>query len=438
MSQLSQRTQTSGSDLRCGIRSVVVFSTVLLTCLLMPTIAEAQRHGGGRGIAGGNRMSIGSTWEGSFSGSGFGNQGSGANFGGVPYQYGGHHHHGHGVYDGGYYGGGYYGNGFYGNGYYGGGFFPTFNSVTVHSARYGTSFTAPLLFPFTPYYGIGYGYNNYGLGPGYGYGYQNTATFVNPNVVVATLPAPNVPVFVPDGNADLVQPAAKPPILNLPNPFAERVPLVDEFPVAALPGNGRGEGNAVDGIQSLRMQSAGDDAFRHGDYVSADAAYRSAIQLTPFRRAPWMRLTWALVAQQRLGDAAASLKHALLLPEDPTRAWIHGDELYGDNAQNIINSHSDVIWNWLNERPGSSDRLLLLAAFQHLRGYSGIAEELQKTARAVGLQRKFEDALSSVLSEDSGQPDRHERRIEKPDEEAAVEPADQAAGAGFSLTIPNE
>ncbi len=63
-------------------------------------------------------------------------------------------------------------------------------------------------------------------------------------------------------------------------------------------------------IQSLRYQASGDDAFRKGEYASADVFYHAAIEAAPTRRAPWLRLSIVQVAEGDFAEAAASLKAA--------------------------------------------------------------------------------------------------------------------------------
>lgn len=197
----------------------------------------------------------------------------------------------------------------------------------------------------------------------------------------------------------------------------------EEFTVSPLP---QVAGiTAADRIRSLRFQTAGDTAFREGDYTGAVAEYRSASETAPGRRAPWLRQTWALISQRRFEEAARSLKTALLMQDDPGSSWISGALLYGDRFPDEATAHDSELWAWLQENPTSPDRLLLAAAFQQLRGYGGVSRELLTTATQIGLQPTLADALRQIVQDlpaDVGEAQA------PPDPEAVDDPATTASG----------
>jgi len=77
------------------------------------------------------------------------------------------------------------------------------------------------------------------------------------------------------------------------------------------------------------------------------------------------------LAQENFSDAARYLKAALNMEDDGTRAWISAEALFGNRVAERTRSHGLKLWNWLSERPLSSDRLLLAGTFPKLRGHNG-------------------------------------------------------------------
>lgn len=177
---------------------------------------------------------------------------------------------------------------------------------------------------------------------------------------------------------------------------ADESPIVSEFGEPAV--DTQMAVAAADRIRSLRYQTSGDSAFRKQDYSSAVVFYKTAAETAPSRRAPWIRLAWANVALQQYDDAVAGLKSALTVNEDPINSWIAGDDLYGNNFSTDGNRHSDQIWEWLQQRPNSTDRLMLVAGFQQMRGYSGIAGELLEAAAATGLEPSAVETMRDVFN----------------------------------------
>jgi hypothetical protein len=185
----------------------------------------------------------------------------------------------------------------------------------------------------------------------------------------------------------------------LPALPVDRRPIVGEFAI-----NGITEQHAdvgvVELIRSLRSQTSGDMAFRRQDYASAETHYETATEITPSRRAAWLRLTWAQVAQQRFADAALSLKSGMHAENnDPARSWISGGLLFGDGIDTVASVQNDLLWKWLNERPNSTDRLMLTAGFQHLLGYTGVARELLAVAAQSGLPDTLHGEMRKTFRE---------------------------------------
>ncbi|MEO2027614.1 MAG: hypothetical protein ABGZ23_17210 [Fuerstiella sp.] len=233
------------------------------------------------------------------------------------------------------------------------------------------------------------------ISPGFGHGYSGSIAprpglpYGSPGGVTAAVPAlpsyPAVPLMPENG-------AARSPVRSL-----DERPIVGEFPINT-PAGEQPPTRAIDLIRSLRHQTSGDIAFRRQDYASAEVFFETATETAPSRRAPWLRLAWTQLARQRFSDAAANLKTALQLNDEPTTSWVSGGLLFGDSLHTSANLENEQLWNWLQERPGSTDRLLLTAAFQHLRGDSGIARELLAVASQNGLPDTLHRAMQEIVN----------------------------------------
>ena len=201
----------------------------------------------------------------------------------------------------------------------------------------------------------------------------------NQQMQPANVPFQDVPP-APQPDADL-------PLLNEfdPSPRSDRVSTLSEK------------------IQSLRHQSAGDDAFRHQRYDDAVAFYQSAIDTAPDRRAPWIRMAFAQIAMKRFDFAIARLKTGLSMPDDAGRSWVTADELYGNQTAERARSHGLDLLNWLAERPTSADRLLLVGAFQQLRGHDEVAAELLQLSSHEGPEAELASAVTRIAKNDIGQ-----------------------------------
>ena len=184
-----------------------------------------------------------------------------------------------------------------------------------------------------------------------------------------------------------------------PQPDAD-LPLLNEFNPS--PRSDR-VSTLSDKIQSLRHQSAGDDAFRHERYEEAVTFYQSAIDAAPDRRAPWIRIAFAQIAMKRFDLSVARLKTGLGMPDDAGRSWITGEELYGSEVASRARAHGLDLLNWLAERPTSADRLLLVGTFQQLRGHEEVASELLALSSHEGPEAAMAAAVTRLAHNDIGQ-----------------------------------
>lgn len=231
----------------------------------------------------------------------------------------------------------------------------------------------------------------------------------------APLPSGVLPNAIPPGQHDNAMSEVLPP---------DQQPLINEFPTERVVA---AEVAAVDRIRSLRYQTTGDNSFVRGDYADAAAFYETAADTAPMRQAPWLRLTWANITQRQFEDAAINLKKALLLQDDPTKAWVTGRELYGKHFDLKSVEHDEELWRWLEQRPNSTDRLLLTAAFQRLRGRSSVGKELQDAAIRLGLDQSLVDAMTRM----SAAADDARQRERKPLPPAnSIDPIEAAAQSG--------
>ena len=256
--------------------------------------------------------------------------------------------------------------------------------------------------------------------PGYGYGNIGFSGVITPPLVIpyggitgsfvpalSSYSAVDVtsvvtsppPIFEPPAIPPAVSVTVDPPadaIVSQKIP-ADRTPITGEFAAAVLD---RGVVTAAaDRVQSLRYQSSGDQKFRQQDYAAAAVLYEQSTKQAPLRQAAWMRLAWAQMADGQFDAAASSLKTALTLKVDVPRAWISGPDLYGPNYGRESAAHSDRLWDWLQQRPNSTDRQVLVAGFQLLRGYNGMANELFQEAKGHGLELGIAAAFERLSQE---------------------------------------
>ncbi|MEZ6043517.1 MAG: tetratricopeptide repeat protein [Planctomycetaceae bacterium] len=173
----------------------------------------------------------------------------------------------------------------------------------------------------------------------------------------------------------------------------DETPVVNEFPAAPLM---QKQVTAADRIQSIRYQATGDQSFRSGEYASAEVFYRTAVQTAPGRQAPYIRLAMVLVARQQFEKAVGWLKTGLLIQGDPTRGGVKSDELYGSEFGDVIPAHAERLFQWLDQKPLSVDRLLLVSAFQSVRQQNASAEELLQVVLQLGEADAYVAAIQKL------------------------------------------
>ena len=90
------------------------------------------------------------------------------------------------------------------------------------------------------------------------------------------------------------------------------------------------------------------------------------------------------------------------MESDASRPWCTAEELYGQKAPERARSHGGPLWNWLAERPVSSDRLLLAGTFQKLRGYNKTADQMLAMASHAGPEAALVSDVMQLAANDIG------------------------------------
>jgi dipeptidyl aminopeptidase/acylaminoacyl peptidase len=274
-----------------------------------------------------------------------------------------------------------------------------------------------LLFPFAPVF-----YNSVPYCGGFSF--LAPRTYLMPVVrrlsVVETVPSPLAlivpePVFVEPDAEILDRPLLIQPLMDRKNadedppaqpgdvpppPLPDGVPILNEF--GMFPFSNR-KSSTAEKVHGLRYQSLGDSEFRKGNYVEADSFYRAALDVAPDRRAPYLRMSFARVAQQNFSSALQYLKAGLQVPEDSSRSWVTAEALYGTSS--AAKRHSDSLVRWMSERPLSSDRQLLTGAFLHLRGLKNSGDELLELASHEGVEAQLVAELQNLIANSASSTD---------------------------------
>lgn len=203
--------------------------------------------------------------------------------------------------------------------------------------------------------------------------------------------------------------------------------VVNEFPLAGAPTD-TVESSTGQRIQSLRYQASADASYREADFASAEALYKSATREAPERQAPWLRLAFTQIQLNRNAEAVRSLKAALNRNDDPTAAWVSARVLTGASRSDRSLLSEEQLFDWLKQRPNSTDRLLLTAAWSEFRGSSSAARELLQIAKHAGLSNNLVRNLNAVIA------DSHEEepRPPAPQPPAPQPPAKDSAIDSFS------
>lgn len=162
---------------------------------------------------------------------------------------------------------------------------------------------------------------------------------------------------------------------------ARKLPTPEEFPAAEA---AQRQITAAERIDSLRLISQGDDAFRRADYATAATSYHAALRLTPDQSAVWLREVHLNIAQGRFERAAACLKTSLTLAGAAQSVRLTASAIYGSDDAPELQKSSQRLWQWLTERPESADRLLLMAAFELLQSHDTVSSELITQAEQQG------------------------------------------------------
>lgn len=208
-------------------------------------------------------------------------------------------------------------------------------------------------------------------------------------------PAFNQPGFAQPGPPQTTLPAGE----NFSAPISiDEAPINNEFPVATAPTD-TADSSTGNRIQSLRYQASADAAYRETDFASAEALYRSATKEAPERQAPWLRLAFTQVQMNNNAEAVKSLKAALNRNDEPTAAWVSSKMLTGPSGSDRSLLSEDQLFNWLKQRPNSTDRLLLTAAWSEFRGSSSAARELIQMATNAGLSNNLARNLKAVIAD---------------------------------------
>lgn len=300
-------------------------------------------------------------------------------------------------------------------------------SPYIGPLQYG-NYGGPVIYGAPGYGNFGYGHHGLspydrvriqnGLPPGYSNNYAPYGAIATPPIIIpfggvgstfsqAPAPLPQSSAQAPPG---MLQ-HQLPPVPEVgTETFSKKIatderPVVNEFHVQR-PIDAGAATSTVDRIRSLRYQTSGDSEFREQDFAAAATLYEAAAKTAPDRRAPWIRKAWAEVSLEHFDEAAASLKTAMLLSDDPTNSWIPGEQLYGSQFARDAALLNEPLLQWLQERPNSTDRLLLVAGFQQLQGYTGTARELINAALQKGLQRDIVDAFEEIINDRAGDGDR--------------------------------
>lgn len=161
----------------------------------------------------------------------------------------------------------------------------------------------------------------------------------------------------------------------------DAAPVAGEFPAASLH---QQSATAIDDSEYLRLLTGGDEALRNGDPELARTLYQAAGQIIPEVGTPLMRMTWVYVAQEDYPRAASSLKQALTATKFDELVWVDQEELLGQGGTAPVELIESGVWQWLEQQPGSADRLLLVAGCQGFEGNARVAADLVKLAHTAG------------------------------------------------------
>ena len=175
----------------------------------------------------------------------------------------------------------------------------------------------------------------------------------------------------------------------------EKAPVAGEFAAAAAENR---DVTTTDRIESQRLQTHGDKALRNADLELARTFYQAAVRVAPDRQTPWVRIVWVHVAQRDFPKAAAALKRALLIHSQSGAGWVNAGELLKHSSEHQSWLTEAGLWVWLQDRPGSADRLLLTAAWQYFLGQNQTAVELVEMSHTAGISQHSYEALHRITT----------------------------------------
>ncbi len=211
----------------------------------------------------------------------------------------------------------------------------------------------------------------------------------------------------------------------LPAPPASPL-LQDEF---EPPPAGRDVPPAPLPLQALRSQSAGDAAFRAGDYALADQHYAEAAEDDRTAGGLLIRRMLARIMLQDFGQASVHLRQLLQL-DDPQHVPLNLQELYGLDPIQRESHSATALWDWLEERPESADRLLLMAAFQGLHGRSSLSLQLLQQLGGIPENAEQTKRLARIIARSTGSA---ENNTAAPQKAASLVPTAVAAETGIVI-----
>lgn len=155
--------------------------------------------------------------------------------------------------------------------------------------------------------------------------------------------------------------------------------------------------SAVEKIESLQLQTQGDRALRKADLELARTFYQAAVRAAPTRQSSWVRMTWVQVFQRDYAKAATTMKRAMLINNDTELGWIRAKDLLGNTPTDRSMLSDTGLWDWLQNQPGSADRIFLAASYQYFLGQDRIASDLLDLAYSAGISQNTYEFLIAIL-----------------------------------------
>jgi hypothetical protein len=108
-------------------------------------------------------------------------------------------------------------------------------------------------------------------------------------------------------------------------------------------------------------------------------------------------MAWVQVFQRDYAKAAMAMNRAMLIHKDTEIGWIRAEDLLGDNPTDQSMLSDTGLWGWLQDQPGSADRILLAASYQYFLGQDRIASDLLELAYSAGISQSTYEFLIAIL-----------------------------------------